>query len=60
LQELGLEVASAGLEYAPTQKVDVQDPGAAQKILTFVEMIEANDDVTAVHTNAVLPSDFTT
>jgi YebC/PmpR family DNA-binding regulatory protein len=50
----GLEVHSAGLSFIPKQKIDVTDAAVAAKIQEFIEAIEEDDDVSEVHTNAVL------
>lgn len=52
LQSHGCEILSAGLKYVPTQKMDVQDSETAAKLMTFIDAVEEDDDVSEVHTNA--------
>ncbi len=55
LREKNMEILSAGLAFVPSQKVSVTDPAMQEKIAAFIEAIEEDDDVSEVHTNAVLP-----
>ena len=41
-----------GLSYIAKQKMPINDPIMTEKIASFVEAIEEDDDVSAVHTNA--------
>ncbi|MBI1812865.1 YebC/PmpR family DNA-binding transcriptional regulator [Candidatus Peregrinibacteria bacterium] len=52
LQSNGCEILSAGLQHVAKQKVELKDETAAQKVLSFIEAIEEEDDVSEVHTNA--------
>jgi YebC/PmpR family DNA-binding regulatory protein len=54
LKQKGWIIESAGLSYVPKQKVPVPDEATAEKIATFMEKIEEDDDVVEVHTNADL------
>lgn len=56
LKDKGFEIVEAGLKYVPKERVAVYDAATAQKIETFVEAIEADDDVTEVYTNANAPA----
>jgi YebC/PmpR family DNA-binding regulatory protein len=58
LKGAGLAVESAGLKYVPQQTVPVADLETAQKLLTFIEHIEEDDDVSEVHTNADIAADI--
>jgi transcriptional/translational regulatory protein YebC/TACO1 len=51
LKQNGFEIVSAGLSYIPKQKVPV-DPATAEKVNAFISVIEEDDDVSEVHTNA--------
>ena len=48
----GYEVLSAGLKYIPTQKMDIKDSETAKKLMEFIAVIEENEDVFEVYTNA--------
>ncbi len=52
LKEGGCEIEEAGLKYVAQQEVAVADADTAQKLMGFIEEIEADDDVSEVHTNA--------
>ena len=52
LQSAGYEIETAGLKYVPTRYVDVQDESMAQKIVDFIQILEDDDDVSEVFTNA--------
>jgi YebC/PmpR family DNA-binding regulatory protein len=54
LKQNGAEILSAGLSFIPKQKVDVTDEETAKKIHDFIDAIEEDDDVSEVHTNAVI------
>lgn len=52
MKENGLTIEEAGLKYIAKQDLPVRDLETAKKIIAFIEGIEADDDVTEVHTNA--------
>jgi YebC/PmpR family DNA-binding regulatory protein len=52
LKKSGWTIDSAGLSYIPKQRVPVTDDATAQKVSDFIEMIEEDEDVSEVHTNA--------
>lgn len=52
LKEKGFEVEEAGLKYVPQQEVPVADLETAQKLMRFLEIIEEDEDVSDVHSNA--------
>lgn len=52
LKSKGCEVSSAGLKYMPTQKADINDKDTAEKLLALIDIVEEDDDVSEVHTNA--------
>lgn len=52
LKSNGYAIESAGLKYLPSQKVAVNDTETAEKVMHFMEVIEENDDVSEVFTNA--------
>lgn len=47
-------ILSAGLSFIPKQKAPVADEETAKKVHDFIEIIEEDDDVSEVHTNADL------
>lgn len=53
LKQRQCTVLSAGLSFIPKQKVAV-DEAVAAKVTEFIELIEEDDDVSEVHTNAGL------
>jgi YebC/PmpR family DNA-binding regulatory protein len=52
LKQNGFEVQSAGLKYMPMQKAEIKDLATAQKLMHMIDVIEEDDDVSEVHTNA--------
>jgi len=52
LKEMGLTVQEAGLKYVAKQEVEITDVESAKKLMAFVEVIEEDEDVSEVHTNA--------
>jgi YebC/PmpR family DNA-binding regulatory protein len=52
LKDNGFEILSAGLKYVPTQKADIKDRDTARKLLHLIDLLEEDDDVSEVHTNA--------
>lgn len=52
LKQRGCEIHSAGLSYLPKQRVPVADEETAKKVTEFIEVIEEDDDVSEVYTNA--------
>lgn len=50
LEEMGIEVANAELQYIPTTWVDL-DPEQAKEVLELVDRLEGDDDVQNVYTN---------
>lgn len=52
LKQNGFEVQSAGLKYVPTQKAEIKDLTTAQKLMNLIDIVEEDDDVSEVHTNA--------
>ena len=53
LADAGLNIAEAGLEYVPTNSIEVDDETSA-KLLKLFTALDDLDDVTAVHSNADL------
>ncbi len=58
LKGKGLEIQSAGLRYVPTQKADIKDAETARKLMQLVDALEADDDVSEVHTNAEISEEI--
>jgi len=52
LKENGCEIREAGLKYVAKQEVPVTDAATAKKLMDFIEVVEEDDDVSEVHTNA--------
>jgi YebC/PmpR family DNA-binding regulatory protein len=52
LKAAGLEVKESGLKYVAGQDVEITDAETAQKVLNFIEVIEEDEDVSEVHSNA--------
>lgn len=52
LKSNGYTIESAGLQFVPAQKVAVKDEETAEKVMHFMEVIEEDDDVAEVFTNA--------
>jgi len=57
LKQNGYEILSAGLKYMPTQKAEIKDVTTAQKLMNLIEVVEEDDDVAEVHTNAEIGED---
>lgn len=51
LKQNSWEIESAGMKYVPTQKTSI-DAATAETLMDFVSVVEEDDDVTEVHTNA--------
>ena len=56
LEEAGVEMQSAEMTYRPTSLVPV-DEGNASKLFRLIELLEDNDDVSAVHANYDVPAE---
>ncbi|MBM3228079.1 YebC/PmpR family DNA-binding transcriptional regulator [Candidatus Peribacteria bacterium] len=52
LKSAGNEILTAGLGYISNQKAVMTDKDTAEKFQTFIDIIEEDDDVSEVHTNA--------
>ena len=52
LKSNGYDIVSAGLKFVASNKVAVSDQAAAEKIMHFMEVIEEDDDVAEVFSNA--------
>jgi transcriptional/translational regulatory protein YebC/TACO1 len=46
------------LKYVPTQKADIKDAETARKLMQLVDALEADDDVSEVHTNAEISEEI--
>ncbi len=58
LKDRGYQIESAGLRYVPTQKTDIKDADTARKLMQLVDALEADDDVSEVHTNAEISEEI--
>jgi len=56
LEEAGVEMESAEMEYRPSSLVPI-DEAQAVKLMKLVEVLEDNDDVGAVHANFDVPAE---
>lgn len=54
LKTNGYKIETAGLQYVASQKVHISDAETAEKVMHFMEVIEEDDDVSQVFTNAEL------
>lgn len=54
LKDAGYAIESAGLRYVATQKAPLPDEAAMEKLAEFVSVLEEDDDVSEVHTNAAV------
>ncbi len=52
LKTNGYSIDAAGLQYVATQKTEVKDSETAEKVMHFMDVIEEDDDVSEVFTNA--------
>lgn len=52
LKQNGWEILSAGLRYVATQKAPLPGEAAMEQLAEFVSLLEEDDDVSEVHTNA--------
>lgn len=57
LKNAGLEVQEAGLKYIAQQEVDITDLETAKKLMDFMQIIEEDEDVVEVHSNANISDD---
>ncbi|HLG66586.1 MAG TPA: YebC/PmpR family DNA-binding transcriptional regulator [Acidimicrobiales bacterium] len=57
LEEAGIAVESAELQFEPTTTVPVGDEAEARRVLRLLEAIEDHDDVQAVHANFDIPDE---
>jgi YebC/PmpR family DNA-binding regulatory protein len=56
LEEAGVEIESAEMSYRPSSLVPVEE-GPAGKLMKLLELLEDNDDVSAVHANFDVAAD---
>jgi YebC/PmpR family DNA-binding regulatory protein len=56
LEEAGIEIESAEMSYRPSSLVPVEE-GPAGKLMKLLELLEDNDDVSAVHANFDVAAD---
>jgi len=52
LKKQNASILSAGLSFIPKQKAPVTDAETAKKVMAFIDVLEEDDDVSEVHTNA--------
>lgn len=55
LESMGCRVKAMSLELMPKNKIFVDDPIKAKKVLTFLDLIEEQDDVSNVYSNLDVP-----
>ena len=56
LEEAGVEMESAEMAYRPSSLVPI-DESQAGKLMRLIELLEDNDDVSAVHANFDVSAD---
>lgn len=54
VKQLGYSIQSAGLKYVPKQTIKIAEHDAAKSIMHLMDMLEEDDDIAEVHTNAEL------
>ncbi len=52
IKSAGMELEEAGMKYVAKQSAEIADAESAKKLMSFVEELEADEDVSEVHTNA--------
>ncbi|MDP7247197.1 MAG: YebC/PmpR family DNA-binding transcriptional regulator [Candidatus Peribacteraceae bacterium] len=52
IKSAGMELEEAGMKYVAKQSAEISDVESAKKLMNFVEELEADEDVSEVHTNA--------
>src|SRR5439155_23849595 len=55
IEAAGIEVASAEISLVPKTTLQIEDEGAARKILRLMEQLEDSDDVQGVYANFDIP-----
>jgi YebC/PmpR family DNA-binding regulatory protein len=55
VEQAGIEVQSAELTMVPKTTIELQDEGAAKKVLRLIDSLEENDDVQDVYANFDIP-----
>ncbi|HKZ35021.1 MAG TPA: YebC/PmpR family DNA-binding transcriptional regulator [Patescibacteria group bacterium] len=58
LKAQGLQIVEAELSYQPTTYVQITDPEAVSKVLSFMEKFEESDEVQKVHANFDIPKEL--
>ncbi len=58
IKDAGYNVSEAKTSYIPNNYVEVKDEETAKKILSIVDAIEEDDDVSEVHSNFDIPEDI--
>ena len=58
INQAGLEIAEAGLQFVPSSTVEVNDPETAKKILKVMDALDDLDDVVNVYSNFDIPEDI--
>lgn len=58
LKQAGCPIMEAGLTYIPSQRTLVTDPTVAKQLHALMTLVEEDDDVADVHTNADMPEDI--
>jgi transcriptional/translational regulatory protein YebC/TACO1 len=55
VEEAGIEVASAEISLVPKTSLQIEDEGAARKLLRLMEQLEDLEDVQGVYANFDIP-----
>ena len=57
LEEMGEKIESAEITMIAKNTIEISDPEKAKTVLTLIETLEDNEDVSAVHSNVYIPTD---
>ena len=55
LEEMNIKVISMSLDLIPKNKVVIDDPVKARKVLMFLDLIEEHDDISNIYSNVDVP-----
>lgn len=58
LEEIGFKVTDISLDLVPKNKIVINNPIKAKKVLTFLDLIEEHDDVSNVYSNLDVPDEI--
>jgi YebC/PmpR family DNA-binding regulatory protein len=58
LESSGINIDSAEITYIPKNEIRINDATTASKVMKLIDILEDNDDVTAVHANLDIPEEI--